>query len=170
MIKSGERGTHELGLYNPRICLQNVSENCHYRTHFFQDSTNTGTKLAFSQAADHVQLSSPWPRESWRASCAAQLGGPQSPSRIRPLQQVWRSVIKLRDAVTCFSHPLSTAPGGVPKQHDDMAALSAQESKKAAVIARYVEQIPAAAVTEMLERVLNYTGDEQRKVSHTVRL
>lgn len=52
----------------------------------------------------------------------------------------------------------------MPKQQDDMAALSAQESKKAADIAQYVEQIPAAAVTEMLERVLNYTGDEQRKV------
>ena len=47
-----------------------------------------------------------------------------------------------------------------------MAALSAQESKKAADIAQYVEQIPAAAVSEMLERVLNYTGDdEQRKAS-----
>ena len=49
-----------------------------------------------------------------------------------------------------------------------MAALSAQETKKAAAIAQYVEQIPAAAVTEMLERVLNYTGDEQRKVSQSV--
>ena len=46
-----------------------------------------------------------------------------------------------------------------------MAALSAQESKRAADIAKYVEQIPAAVVTEMLERVLNYTGEEdQRKV------
>ena len=46
-----------------------------------------------------------------------------------------------------------------------MAALSAQESKRAADIAKYVEQIPAAVVTEMLERVLNYTGeDDQRKV------
>ena len=56
----------------------------------------------------------------------------------------------------------------MPKQQDDMAALSAQETKKAAAIAQYVEQIPAAAVTEMLERVLNYTGDEQRKVSQSV--
>ena len=54
---------------------------------------------------------------------------------------------------------------GVSKQQDDMAALSAQESKRAADIAKYVEQIPAAVVTEMLERVLNYTGEEdQRKV------
>ena len=54
---------------------------------------------------------------------------------------------------------------GVSKQQDDMAALSAQESKRAADIAKYVEQIPAAVVTEMLERVLNHTGeDDQRKV------
>ena len=46
-----------------------------------------------------------------------------------------------------------------------MAALSAEEMKRATEIAQYVEQIPAAAVTEMLERVLNYTGDDQRKVS-----
>ncbi len=47
----------------------------------------------------------------------------------------------------------------------EMSALSEDQLKRATEILAYVEQIPAAAVTDILERVINYNGDSgQRKV------
>ena len=45
-----------------------------------------------------------------------------------------------------------------------MSALSESQLKRAKEILCYVEQIPPGAVTEILERVINYNGDSgQRK-------
>ena len=120
------------------------------------------------QAAARARPFSPWPRESWRASYAVPLRGPRSPHRRWVPWQVGCSPGTNHYSLRSTTEPLPNPNlyvQGVSKQQDDMAALSAQESKRAADIAKYVEQIPAAVVTEMLERVLNYTGEEdQRKV------
>jgi hypothetical protein len=50
---------------------------------------------------------------------------------------------------------------------EEMCALTYDQLKRSRAILKYVEQIPAGTVTEMLERVLDYSGDsQQRKVGH----